>query len=415
MWRAEGVGQVERHDNGPRMQRIVVVGGGFAGLWSAMAAARVLDDADAGASSVEVVLVSRTPELVIRPRLYEPNPASKRVPLDSVLGPLGVRRIEGDVVGVSPGENIVWVNVEGSKFSITYSRLVLATGSQLHRPDLPGLHEHAHSVDTLEDAVELERHVADLPSRESPEQFSAAVIGAGFTGLEVATELLGTLRALSDGRAQVTLIERAEVIGPDLGPGPRPVIEQALVELGVSYRLGVSPTSITAEGVTLDTGETVPAATTVWTAGLRASSLTELFPVKRDHIGRLPVDACLQVEGLEDIFAAGDVAAALADDEHPVLMSCQHAITLGKFAGHNAAASLVGQPTVAYAQPHYVTCLDLGAWGAVYCEGWDRKVVLTRGEAKDVKRKINGKWIYPPRSGQLDELLKVGDIAATVS
>lgn len=398
------------------MPRIVVIGGGFAGLWGAMAAARVLNDVNGDPPSVEVVLVSRTPELVIRPRLYEPDPGAKRVALDSVLGPLAVRRIEGEVTGVSPRENLVWVDVDGSKFSIAYSRLVLATGSQLHRPEMPGLREHAHSVDTLEDALALERHVAELPSRPaSPERFSAAVIGAGFTGLEVATELLGALGALSDGQARVTLIERADVIGPDLGPRPRPVIEQALAELGVSCRLGVSPRAITPDGVTLDTGDTVPAATTVWTAGLRASSLTELLAVERDRLGRVPVNASLQVEGLEDVFAAGDVAAALADDEHRVLMSCQHAITLGKFAGHNAAASLVGRPMVPYSQPHYVTCLDLGAWGAVYCEGWDRKVMLTRGEAKDVKRKINGEWIYPPRSGRLDEILEVGDVAATVS
>lgn len=396
------------------MQRILVVGGGFAGLWSAMAAARVLDDANADAPRAEVVLVSRTPELVIRPRLYEPDPGSKRVALDSVLGPLGVRRIEGDVIGISAHENVVWIDVEGSEFPIEYSRLVLATGSRLHRPGVPGLQEHAHSVDTLEDALELERHVAELRSRpDSPERFSAAVIGAGFTGLEVATELLGALRELAGGHARVTLIERADVIAPDLGPGPRPVIEQALGELGVSYRLGVSPTSITPRGVTLEGGDTVPAATTVWTAGLRASALTELLPVQRDRLGRLPVDATLRVEGLKDVFAAGDVAAALADYEHHVLMSCQHAIPLGKFAGHNAAASLVDQPTVPFAQPHYVTCLDLGAWGAVYCEGWDRKVVLTRDEAKAMKRRINGEWIYPPQSGRLEDILKEGNVAAT--
>jgi NADH dehydrogenase len=81
-------------------------------------------------------------------------------------------------------------------------------------------------------------------------------------------------------------------------------------------------------------------------------------------------------------------------------MSCQHALSLGHVAGHNAAAELVGLSLHAYSQPKYVTCLDLGPWGALYTEGWDRQVRLTRKEGKDLKREINTKWIYPPAADQ---------------
>ncbi|MCY1532144.1 NADH dehydrogenase-like protein [compost metagenome] len=77
-------------------------------------------------------------------------------------------------------------------------------------------------------------------------------------------------------------------------------------------------------------------------------------------------------------------------------MSCQHAIALGRSAGNNAVASLLDVQPTAYRQPKYVTCLDLGAWGAVFTEGWDRQVQMVREEAKPLKQQINSIWIYPP-------------------
>jgi NADH dehydrogenase len=77
-------------------------------------------------------------------------------------------------------------------------------------------------------------------------------------------------------------------------------------------------------------------------------------------------------------------------------MSCQHAIVMGQFGGHNVAADLIGVPTLEYRQPFYATCVDLGEWGAIYSEGWDRQIKLTNAEGKVRKQIINTKWIYPP-------------------
>jgi NADH dehydrogenase len=95
----------------------------------------------------------------------------------------------------------------------------------------------------------------------------------------------------------------------------------------------------------------------------------------------------------------------LTDDQgHYALMSCQHAIIMGRFGGYNVAADLLGVPTLPYRQPFYATCLDLGEWGAVYTEGWDRQVVLTHDEGKERKRMINTQWIYPPAANRADAL-----------
>ena len=100
---------------------------------------------------------------------------------------------------------------------------------------------------------------------------------------------------------------------------------------------------------------------------------------------------------VKDVFVTGDVARAATDDAgNYALMCCQHALSLGRVAGHNAAAELVGLPLHPYSQPKYVTFIDLGPWGALYTEGWDRQIRLTREDAKAIKTDINTKWIYPP-------------------
>lgn len=91
------------------------------------------------------------------------------------------------------------------------------------------------------------------------------------------------------------------------------------------------------------------------------------------------------------------------------VMSCQHAIPLGRYAGNNAAAELVGMAPMIYSQPKYVTCLDLGAWGAVYTEGWERTVSPPTDKAeakqlKQLKQQINSVWIYPPAADRATAL-----------
>jgi len=318
-----------------------------------------------------------------------------------LLEAVGVRYIEGQVERIHSREHSVdAIGADGNRFALSYDKLVLATGSTLYRPDLPGLREHAHCIDTLEEASALDAHITRLAALpDTPARNTVVVAGGGFTGIEIATELPGRLRAAwgSDAAINVTVLERAEAIGPDLGPGPRPVIEQALRELDVTWRVNTAVTAIDPGGVTTSTGERIEAKTVIWTAGMRASSLTEQIDAPRDRIGRLHVTADLRVEGSCDVFATGDVALALTDDHgHHALMSCQHALIMGRFAGYNVVADLLGLPPLPYQQPIYVTCLDLGGWGAVYTEGWNRDVKLVGAEAKALKRQINTSVIYPP-------------------
>ncbi|WP_326601502.1 FAD-dependent oxidoreductase [Streptomyces sp. NBC_01799] len=381
------------------MKDVLVIGGGFAGVWSAAGAVRATREAG---EEVRVTLISGGDDLVVRPRLYEEDPESKRVPLDRVLGPIGVRRVTATVTGIDTGARTVRaVGRAGEDLTLSYDKLVLAAGSRLVRPDFPGA-RNVFDVDTLSAAAAFDHHLRRLPQRApSPGRYTAVVVGAGFTGLEVATGLGERLRAIADAHGageevRVVLVDRADVLGPELGPGPRPQIDGAVDELKIERRLGRTVASATCEDVTLSDGEVIPTATVVWTAGMVASSLTAQIPGERDRLGRLSVDAYLRVTGVPDVYAAGDTASALAEEGHYTTQSCQHAQPMGKFAGHNVAADLLGTDPLPFTPDPYGVCLDLGPAGAVVTQGWDRTVQMTGEGAKALKRDINTLWIYPP-------------------
>ena len=197
-------------------------------------------------------------------------------------------------------------------------------------------------------------------------------------------------------KACIILVERAAVLGPDLGSNPRPAVDAALRDANVEVMLETSVAAVTSDTVTLSNGEKIDTKTVIATAGLQASSPDGALPVERDELGRIATDDNLRVKGMSAILAAGDVARAYVDDEHLALMSCQHAMEMGKFAGHNAARDLLGLPLRPYRQPEYLTCLDLGRSGALFTSGWDRQIQLSGDDAKELKRQINTALIYPP-------------------
>lgn len=387
------------------MQDIVVVGGGFAGLWAALAAVRELELAG---KTARVSLVSPDPFLVLRPRLYEADPAQMRVDLRPTLEPAGVRLVTGTASGIDTTGRRLMLE-EGW---LSYDRLVLATGSTLGALAIDGA-ERAFDIDCYANAVSLEQHLRILgPGQGAPGAWTVVIIGSGFTGIELATELRSRLAGLwgaaAASAARVVLVEAGEAIGPTLGTGPRAAILAALEAAGVELRLNTRLLRITPDSVVLSSGERIATTTSVVTTGLRANPLAErLAGAERDELGRLRVDRMLRVEGIADVFAAGDIARALADEGHLAMMSCQHALSMGRAAGRNVARDLLGLAPEPYRAPDYVTCLDLGPWGAVFTRGWDRRVHMTGAEAKALKRQINTMRIYPPRGGRAEILAAV--------
>jgi len=398
------------------MQRVLVIGGGFAGLWSALSAARRAHELGVEA---EVVLVNRDANHSIRVRNYEDDLPSTLVPLPLVLDPVGVKLVIGEVTGIDTANRCVTVASEGGQTVLAYGKLVVCSGSALTRPDMPGLAAHSFDVDTHAAALRLQAHIAALASApRSPGRFTALVVGSGATGIEIATELPARLRAAaaatSDpsaaGEVRVILADRSPHIANRLG-GARPVVERVCGELCIELLTSVALKSIDENGVTLGDGTRLAASTVVWCAGMAASPLNAHVSSDRDAQGRLYVDSFLRVKGVDDVFAAGDAAHILIDGERPSVMSCQHARPMGRYAGHNAMAALFGDELHALSIDWYTNIIDLGPTGAVYTEGWDRIVVAEGASAKRTKTIINCERIYPPLTGDKDQILAASTLA----
>ncbi|HSV80853.1 MAG TPA: FAD-dependent oxidoreductase [Ramlibacter sp.] len=383
---------------------IVVVGGGFAGLWSALAAARLRHELGVDQGALRIVLVEQNAYHNIRVRNYEPQLEECIVRLDDVLGPVGVERVQAEVEGIDPSSHRIRLRRGGALEVLQYDRLVFALGSRLLRPPIAGLAQHAFDVDTYVAATRLREHLSKrMPNGALQAERGVLVVGAGLTGIEVASELASNFREQGLS-APVTICDTSSRIGMALGLQAEAVISTALQELGVHTRTGVAIASIDQEGVVLADGQRVAAGTVVWCAGMRAHPLAATLGVELDGLGRLPVDEFMRVKGLPDVFAAGDAALARVDDEHGSVMSCQHGRPMGRYAGHNVAADLLGAPMLPLTIAWYVTVVDLGAWGAIYTEGWDRQVVAIRNAAKRTKQMINRVRIYPPLTGRAEDI-----------
>jgi NADH:ubiquinone reductase (H+-translocating) len=334
--------------------RVVIVGGGFAGHSAARSLAKRVGDA------AEIVLVNPTDYFLYLPLLPEVaagvlDPRRITVPLAATLP--GVRVVLGEVDSVDLGERRVgWTDPEGGRGELDYDRLVVAVGSVNKLLPIPGVAEHAHGFRGIPEALYLRDHVtrqielaaATWDPREREARCTFVVVGAGYTGTEVAAQgplftdaLVRQHAALRGQRARWLLLDLAERVLPELDVRLSRIADRVLCERGVEVRTGQSVQEATHEFVRLTTGEEVPTRTLVWCVGVRPDPLVEDFGLPTQK-GRLVVDAQLTVPGHPEMFACGD-AAAVPDLTRPgevTAMTAQHATRQGKLAGRNVAASL---------------------------------------------------------------------------
>jgi NADH:ubiquinone reductase (H+-translocating) len=381
------------------MKELVIVGGGFAGLKAALSANYEIKQ---NKGEVQVTLISPNDFLVIRPRLYEQNPEKMKAPLQPILEAVGINFVQGRVTKINPAQTQISVQMTRQlEIEMSYDNLILAAGSVLNNPPIPGVETHSWNIDSYEAAVDFDSHllkVARFPNSPGHNRF--VILGAGITGIELAAELRSRIQAHSNPEtaeaAEIYLIDQADTLGPGPTAPSKEIFEDALSQAKVIVKLGQTITNITARSVTLNTGEEIETASVIVTTGLRANPLAELINLELDPTGRLMVDGSLRVKGIKNIFAAGDIAAAYTDETHLAAMSCQHAMPMGAHAGYNAARSLLSLPHRKYAQPDYRTCIDLGESGALLTSGWDRIPEKSGSEVKAIKYKINQEMIYPP-------------------
>lgn len=340
---ARGDGETRRSGG----HRVVIVGGGFGGLYAAQRLGR---------SPFEVTLVDRRNFHLFQPLLYQVatgglSPADIASPLRAVLNrQQNTRVVQGDVVDFDLEQR--QVILRGG--TLPFDTLIVAAGAVSHYFGRPDWEPSAPSLKTVEDALEIRRRVLEAFERAESETDPEArrawltfvVVGAGPTGVELAGAL-GELahhtlrrdfRSFNPGDARVVLLEGAARVLP---PYPAELSHEAvrsLQKLGVEVRTGVQVTEIQGAEVRLldgDRKESIQARTVLWAAGMRASPLGEALArragAELDRGGRVVVQPDLTLPGHPEVFVIGDLACFAPDGEKPLPGVAPVAIQQGRF------------------------------------------------------------------------------------
>ena len=342
------------------MSRILVVGGGYIGMYAARHLERRLRGRDH-----RIVLVSPENHMTYQPFLPEVasgliDPRAVVVPLRRVLR--RTRLVLGEVERIDADARVAHVRLaDGRMHEEPFDVAVIGTGSWSRTLPIPGLPEHAVGFKTLPEAIWLRNRVLGqldiADAADEDEERRAALgfvfVGAGFAGIEAIGELEDFARAalatyprpmVSDMRW--VMIEATDRILPELDPRLARYAADRLRERGIEVRTGTRLVAIDDGSVRLSDGSEIAAATIVWTAGVRPSPLPIESGLRVDDRGRLLVDRALRVVGVDGIWAAGDVAA-VPDPDAPAGLSpptAQHALRQAKRLAANVAAALEGRP-----------------------------------------------------------------------
>lgn len=388
-------------------KELLIIGGGFAGFWSALSAIRQSRELKKE-NELEVTLVNMDEYLTIRPRLYEVSLEGLRVELNKYFKPLNIKLIIGKAEIINPEQKVVTVATESGSRILNYDYLILSSGSVLKAINIPGI-ENTFNVDTFYGAQKLEDHLTQLAHNnfEGEGAKTFVVAGSGLTGLEVVTVIKEKAnKILADlGKKpiefNVVLIEKSDKVGNYYAPDAQDYVLETLKAKDITIATGVYMAAVENNGATLSDGRFIASQTVISTIGLVASSLCNFFKGEKDKLGRLHVNEYLQLKEYDNVIAAGDVANIPTDDEgNSSLMACQFSMFLGKFAGHNAVNSLFSEPLKIYSYKDYVTCVDLGQQDGMLTSGWDRKLVASGLEGKNIKMEVTTQLIYPAENVQ---------------
>jgi len=341
------------------MKKIVVLGGGFGGMYAAMELEKVLSPGEA-----EITLVSKDNYLLFTPMLHEV--ASGDVSITDIVCPVRqlVKRttvLQGLVTAIDIKRKRVSVShcsgTESDELEFDY--LLIALGSVTNFFGLPGLQENAVTMKTLDDAMHLrnlmiaclEEAEFDVSMGRKQPLLTFIVAGAGFAGVETVAGMNDFLREamprykhLHDDMLRVVLVDMIKTPLPELGQNLGAYAAKKLAQRKVELIMEVKVQGISARGLELDNGSAIKANVIVWTAGVAPSPVLRNVDCRTER-GRIVCNEFLEALDAEGIWAIGD--SALVTDPFtgkPYPPTAQHATREGSVAARNIVASLRGKP-----------------------------------------------------------------------
>jgi NADH:ubiquinone reductase (H+-translocating) len=340
--------------------KVVIIGGGFA----AVKCARTLRKRLSG-EECQVVVYSRENHMVFHPLLADVagasiHPDSAAATIRQMLPEVECSTETVERIDI-PASQIEFQNDQGQLERTNYDHLVIACGAESNLGIIPGMSDHAFPFKTMRDAVALRSHIidqlekAEACSDPQRRQFhlSFVIIGGGFSGVELAGEVNDLIRDstrfyrnFTESDISMTLVHNQDQILPEVSPTLRDFALQKMQRAGIKVLLKTSAAAATPEGVGLQDGSLIRAATVVCTIGTTSSPIVQrLVGVKKER-GRMVTDPDMRLAGLPNVWAVGDCAYITnAFDNHPCPTTGQFAEREGRQAAENIVRVLRGEPT----------------------------------------------------------------------
>ncbi|MET7639076.1 NAD(P)/FAD-dependent oxidoreductase [Streptomyces sp. NPDC005438] len=382
-------------------RRILVIGGGYVGMYTALRLQRRLRGelrrSAAGEGGVRVTVVDPEPYMTYQPFLPEAaagsiSPRHVVVPLRRVLPRCQI--VVGEATDIDHEKRVASVRTlatveEGADdLRLDYDELVLAPGSISRTLPVPGLAEHGIGFKTVEEAIGLRNHVLEqldiASSSREPEVRDAALtfvfVGGGYAGVEALAELEDMARYacryyhnIEPHDLRFLLVEATDRILPEVGEEMGGYAIRELRARNIDVRLGTRLLSCENRVATLDDGSRFPTRTLVWTAGVKPHPILAATRLPLDSRGRLDCEPTLRVSGVDHVWAAGDAAAipdltvetpAPTDGSEAPTPTCapnaQHAVRQARRLADNLVADLRGRPLTEYRHSYAGSVASLG-------------------------------------------------------
>lgn len=384
--------------------RICILGGGFGGLYTAL---RLSQLPWAGASKPEIVLVDQRDRFLFVPLLYELVTGEMQTweiapPFEELLANTGVRFLQAEVSGIDLQAKRVQLQ-DGVELS--YDRLVLAMGGETPLDKVPGAAEHALPFRTIADAYRLEEKLRVLEESDN-DKIRVAVVGAGYSGVELACKLADRLQA----RGRIRLIELTDEILRTSPEFNRKTATEALEERGVWLDLETGVEAISADTISLlykGSVDTIPVDLVLWTVGTRVADAVQALPLKHNPKGQIVVTPTLQAIDHPEIFALGDLADCKDVTGQQVPITAQSAFQQADYTGWNVWASLSDRPLLPFRYEHLGEMMTLGMDDATFAGmglkfsgslayTLRRLAYLYRMPTLDHQLKVGIKWLTQP-------------------
>ncbi|HYU19183.1 MAG TPA: NAD(P)/FAD-dependent oxidoreductase [Chloroflexota bacterium] len=369
--------------------RILILGGGFAGL----EAARVLERLIPDDAPVEITLLNRDNFFLFSPML--PEVAGSSIDAEHIVSPqrafVGRTKFrECEVVSIDLERRAVATvhSITKHRHTLQYDHLALTLGSVTNFRDTPGVEDHALTLKSLADAVLVRDHIlACLEQAEmetDPELRKAlltfVVAGGGFSGAELIAEVLDFAYeacrfypTINREDVRVILIHHGERLLPEIGPELADYALRALQRRGVEIRLNTGVSSADRSSVTTDGGERIKTHNLVWTAGVAPSPVVAQLQVEKDRRGAILVDPYLRARGRSNVWAAGDCANVTDPATgQPYPPTAQHALRQARTLAYNLAATIRGGELKPFAFKSPGVLVALGHHSAA-AEIWGRR------------------------------------------